>query len=188
MQRAADEDIVAAGARDRRGQEAERVHDAQRQRNREQRREQEVAAGKARESAEQRNGDHERRCARDEVDRHCLPRFDLADEPGGVADEQARGSRRCLCRCVRCHYASSFRQPTTNWWEMTRSSPSRTTTPCRRPVLYSDPELRASVRPMRVSPRDSWMCPCSPSSGCTSSISRRTAVLPTGMGTGCPPV
>ena len=50
------------------------------------------------------------------------------------------------------------------------------------PLLYSDPVLIASVLPIRTSPRDSWMWPCSASSGCTSSMICRTAVDPTGIG------
>lgn len=39
-----------------------------------------------------------------------------------------------------------------------------------------------SVRPIRVCPRASWMCPCSDSAGCVFSIASRTAVDPTGSG------
>jgi len=48
------------------------------------------------------------------------------------------------------------------------------------PWLASLPGLMQSVWPMRRSPPDSWMCPWTASSGWYFSITRRTAVEPTG--------
>ena len=37
--------------------------------------------------------------------------------------------------------------------------------PRNTPSPYSLPGLKAHVRPNRMEPRDSWMCPCSPTTG-----------------------
>src|SRR5207253_7020524 len=175
MERSADDDVITAGTRHRRSHEAECIDDAERKRDRQERCQQEVPTREPRQRPEERDADHERRRSRDEVDRHRLPRLHFPHQAGGVANEHSRlGGRGTRARHRTCHCPSS-RYPTTNWWPTTRSSPSVTTTPCRRPVLYSDPEFSASVLPMRVSPFDSWMCPCSARSGWYSSISCRTA-------------
>ena len=48
------------------------------------------------------------------------------------------------------------------------------------PLFASLPGFTLTVEPSFRSPPDSWMCPCTDSSGCRSSITRRTAVEPTG--------
>ena len=57
-------------------------------------------------------------------------------------------------------------------------------TPRSTPSLYSLPGLRATVRPIRASPRDSWMWPCRLSIGWYVAIASRTAELPTPVMTG----
>ena len=51
------------------------------------------------------------------------------------------------------------------WYETRRPSCSDTITPCSTPWAYSLPGLNVCVRPIRKRPPDSWMWPCSPTSG-----------------------
>src|SRR5215210_7359546 len=128
---------------------------------------------------------------RDEVDDERGAGGHPTHEPGRVPREHARRGGARLLSSDRhiAHSGSSFprpAQPITNWCASTSEAPSRTVTPWMRPLLYSEPELMQSVRPTRVSPRDSWMWPCSATIGWYSSMIWRTAVLPTGIGFGCP--
>ena len=53
--------------------------------------------------------------------------------------------------------------------------------PPRTPSLYSLPGLPIGTPSRSRTPRDSWMCPCTPSIGVYFEMASRVAVLPTGI-------
>ena len=65
---------------------------------------------------------------------------------------------------------------------------TRTSAPSIRPTLYVEPGFTHTVRPILVIALDSWMWPWIPSIGWWRSIAERTAVDPTGISTGLPPL